>query len=164
MERRQFIECTSVAMTGLLVSTLIGGCTQKGNILLNDSIGAQENILQSFLRQGDDNFSFYILNNGSFEHSNIKGDKTYVFCESGKIVGYTITSENMEEGEKWGRYIKKKFGVAKINYENSYGTSQHWQKDNRKITISLSGNQQKNIPKKMFYSEVIASSALMITD
>ncbi|MDO6811237.1 hypothetical protein Q4603_21650 [Zobellia galactanivorans] len=100
MKRRQFIESTLVATIGLCSPPLLASCSKKGNIPLNTIIGEKEKLLMEFPRQGNQYFSFYILKQGDFDHPNIKGDKAYVYCENGKIVGYTITSEKIEEKQK----------------------------------------------------------------
>ncbi|CAZ94514.1 Hypothetical protein ZOBELLIA_441 [Zobellia galactanivorans] len=164
MKRRQFIESTLVTIIGLCSPPLLASCSKKGNIHLNTLMGKGEKLLQEFPHQGDQYFSFYILEPGDFVHPNIKGDKAYVYCENGKIVGYTITSEKIEEKQKWQEHSKQMYGVGKKIYKNDYGMSQQWQNEKLKITLSSSGNQRENIDDKVFYSEVLSSSNIILAN
>ncbi|WP_282164909.1 hypothetical protein [Cellulophaga baltica] len=160
MKRRKFMKCTVISVVGLSLPTAILSCSNDKYIFLNDYIGAKEKLLEKFPHQGDNHFSFYTLEKGDFDHSVIKGNKAYVYCENGEIVGFTITSHMIEDKNKWKEYINTMFGLEKKIYENDYGISLQWQKGNRKATLSSSGNINKNIPEKIFYSEAISSDIL----
>ena len=164
MERRRFIESTLVAIIGFCSPPLLASCSKKNSIILNSIMGEGEKMLQIFPHQGDQYFSFYMLDQGDFVHPNIKGDKAYVYCQGGKIVGYTITSEKIEEKQKWEEHSKQMYGVGKKIYENDYGMSLQWQNEKLKITLSSSGNQTENIYDKIFYSEVFSSSDIILAN
>ena len=160
MERRRFINITSaVAVAGFVVPNLLISCNSTEKINLNDIIGKPEQLLKQFVKEGDNDFAYYIITN--FEHNFIAGKETYIYCQKGKIIGYTIREEGSSNKEEYSNQISQKYGKKKQRFANDYGEEYEWEMDNKKVILCYT-SEQTDLPQNTYYSESILGEQLII--
>ncbi|TPN89087.1 hypothetical protein [Aquimarina algicola] len=159
MHRRIFIKNTVLISTGILASGLIS-CSNN-TIILDNIIGKSEDIVNSFPKEGDDNFFYYILPQSNAEHSSISGQETFIFCQNGKIIGFNIKIDGTDDIEKYSAQLSQLYGSQKKVFENDFGQEFEWKTDTKQIKLCYS-KQFPNVPQHTFYSESIFNSKLSI--
>ncbi len=164
MERRKFITNTGLGILGICIASNLVRCSSKDKIDLNDILGKSENILltiTSIKKEGNTNFSYYILSDSNFFYEKQEIKKAFIFCKDSRIVGFTIQIEGNKFIKEKVKELNSKFKNFKLNFENDFGKEYQWS-DNKKI-IKLSYNDYSDLPELTFYSEFLIESKLIIS-
>ncbi len=125
---------------------------------LDNLIGQSEDILKGYNKEGDSNFSYYIIS--SFEHSFFSGEKVFVFCENNTIVGFSVKRNN-NKASKEIEALSELYGTKKITYESDFGIEYQWKTAARRISLSHT-KTYKDFPQNTFYSEALLDSKLIV--
>lgn len=160
MQRRKFIGMTSIAtVAGLLVPNLLISCSGGEKINLNDIIGKPENLLEQFPKEGDSDFAYYMISN--FEHDFVQGNEVFIYCQKGKIVGYTVREKGSEQKNDYIKQLSQKYGDKKQVFTNDFGEEYEWEKDGIKVILCYT-NEQSNWPQNTYYSEATLGEQLIV--
>lgn len=160
MQRRKFINITSfTTVVGLVVPNLLTSCSGGDKINLNEIIGKPEKLLEQFPKEGDSDFAYYIISN--FEHDFITGKETFIYCQKGTIVGYTIREKGSNQKDKYSKQLSQKYGDKKQLFTNDFGEEYEWKTDSKKIILCYT-NEQTNVPQGTYYSEAILGEQLIV--
>ena len=160
MKRRKFISITSIAtVTGVVAPNLLISCSSADKINLNEIIGQPEKLLEQFPKEGDSDFAYYKTSN--FKHDLITGKETFIYCQKGKIIGYTIRKKGINKKEAYSKQLSHNYGARKQLFINDFGEEYEWRTKSKKITLCYS-SEQKNLEKNTYYSEALLGEQLII--
>lgn len=161
MKRRKFISITSVATAvGLVVPNLLISCNND-KINLNEIIGKSEKLLEKFPKEGDSNFAYFTIPSSDFKHSLISGYKAFIYCQKGKIVGYTIRKKGTNKIKEYSMQLSQEYGDKKQLFNNDFGEEYEWKTDSKKIILCYT-NEQTSVPQNTYYSEAILDEQLIV--
>ncbi len=156
MKRRDFIFDLTLSSVNLLFLSNLSSCSANNTLQLDKIIAQPESWLFKtiyFKKEGNTDFGYYLYNQNNFEHKVYNGKQAIVFYKNFKIIGYIIQIEGNDANNMYIKAISKLFGSYKINFENDFGKQYQWQ--NKEKSITLTYNNNSNLPKLSFYSEML---------
>ncbi len=159
MQRRKFIKNTILVSSSLLIANSLISCSNNNTILLEEIIGKPEKILDTFKKEGNEYFAYYVLS--KFKHSKLTGEQVYIYCQKGIIVGYTIKIKGTDKIQEYTHTFSQQFGDKKIVFENDFGKEYEWRTNNKKITLCYS-KDYKGLSQNTYFSESTINNELIV--